>query len=236
MALPKIKHPTYSVTIPSTGQEINIRPFTVQEEKLLLMAKSSDNVNDTVTTIKQVINNCIMENVDIDKLSTFDIEYLFIKLRAKSVGEIVDLEYIVPETKENIKFKINLDEIQVKKNPDHKNKFNLYENIGVVMRYPTLNELKNIQNVDSQNDVDNQNDSMEVLFKCIDKIYDDDTVYNDFNEQELQEFVNSLPIDSLNNIKNFFETMPSVEHNVKLKTNDGKEIDVNLKGLNSFFT
>lgn len=104
------------------------------------------------------------------------------------------------------------------------------------MRYPTLNELKNIQNVDSQNDVDNQNDSMEVLFKCIDKIYDDDTVYNDFNEQELQEFVNSLPIDSLNNIKNFFETMPSVEHNVKLKTNDGKEIDVNLKGLNSFFT
>lgn len=115
MALPKIKHPTYSVTIPSTGQEINIRPFTVQEEKLLLMAKSSDNVNDTVTTIKQVINNCIMENVDIDKLSTFDIEYLFIKLRAKSVGEIVDLEYIVPETKENIKFKINLDEIQVKK-------------------------------------------------------------------------------------------------------------------------
>jgi T4 bacteriophage base plate protein len=230
MALPKIKHPTYSITIPSTGQKVNIRPFTVQEEKLLLMAKSSDNINDTVTTIKQVINNCIMESVDVEKFATFDIEYLFIKLRAKSVGEIVDLEYTVPETNENIKFKINLDDIEVKRNPDHKNKFNLYENIGVVMRYPTLNELKNIESEADENKI------LEVLFNCIEKIYDDDTVYNDFNEKELQEFIDSLPLDSLNNIKSFFETMPSVEHQVQLKNKDGKVIDVNLKGLNSFFT
>jgi hypothetical protein len=230
MALPKIKHPTYSVTIPSSGQTVNIRPFTVQEEKLLLMAKSSDNVNDTVTTIKQVINNCIMEGIEVDKLSTFDIEYLFIKLRAKSVGEMVDLEYTVPETNETIKFKINLDEIEVKKNPDHKNKFALYDKISVVMRYPTLNELKNIEGENDENKI------LEVLFKCIDKIFDEETVYNDFSEQELQEFINSLPLDSLNNIKTFFETMPSVEHQVKLKTSEGKTIDVNLRGLNSFFT
>ncbi len=230
MALPKIKHPTYSITIPSSGQKVNIRPFTVQEEKLLLMAKSSENLNDTLVTIKQIINNCIMENIDVEKLSTFDIEYLFIKLRAKSVGEIVDLEYVVPETNETIKFKINLDEIEVKRNPDHKNKFTLHENIGVVMRYPTLNELKNIENEDSQSG------SMEILFKCIDKIFDDETVYTDFNEKELQEFIDSLPLESLNNIKLFFETMPSIEHDVKLKTSQGTTIDVNLKGLNSFFT
>jgi hypothetical protein len=230
MALPKIKHPTYSVTIPSTGQTVNIRPFTVQEEKLLLMARSSENTSDIVATIKQIITNCVNENLDIDKLSTFDIEYLFIKLRAKSVGEIIDLEYTVPETSEVIKFKINLDEIEVKKNPEHKNKFNLVDNIGVTMRYPTLNELKSLE---SEN---NEDRILEVLFKCIDKIYDDDTVYNDFTEKELQEFINSLPVESLQNIRLFFETMPSVEHDVKLKTSGGKIVEVTLKGLNSFFT
>ena len=108
MALPKIKHPTYKITIPSNEKEVNFRPFTVQEEKLLLMAKNSEKTEDIINTVKQVIQNCIIEPIEIEKLAIFDIEYIFIKLRSKSVGEIVELDYTDPEDGENIKFNINL--------------------------------------------------------------------------------------------------------------------------------
>lgn len=231
MALPKIKHPTYAVTIPSTKQEVNIRPFTVQEEKLLMMAKSSENSEDIINAVKQIIRNSVIENIDVDKLATFDIEYLFLKLRAKSVGEVVELEYKVPETEEIIKFKVNLDDIKVKINEKHQNKFNINGDIGIMMRYPTLNEIKTIEQSDNQEEA-----VLNVLFTCIDKIYDKENVYNDFTDEELQDFVNSLPLDSMQKIRDFFETMPAVEHEVKLKNKDGKTIDVVLKGLNNFFS
>jgi hypothetical protein len=230
MALPKIKHPTYRITIPSTQKEVNFRPFTVQEEKLLLMAKNSEKTEDIINTVKQVIQNCIIEPIDVEKLAIFDIEYIFIKLRSKSVGEIVDLDYNDPETNENIKFKINLDDIEVKRNDEHTNKFPLFENIGVVMRYPTLEEVKTVE--------DNGKDEavFTMLIKCIDKIYDEETVYSDYNEKELDEFINTLPMESMGAIQKFFETMPSVEHTVKLKNKKGETKEVVLKGINSFFT
>jgi hypothetical protein len=230
MALPKIKHPTHSITIPSTQKRVNFRPFTVQEEKLLLMAKSSENTDDIISTVKQVIQNCIIEPIDVEKLAIFDIEYIFIKLRAKSVGEIVDLEYNDPDNNENIKFKINLDDIEVKRTEGHINKFNLFDNIGVVMRYPTLQEIKAVEEAGKDEAV------FIMLLKCIDKIYDDDTVYEEYTEKELQDFINTLPMDSMNSIQNFFETMPSVEHTVKLKNKNGEIKEVVLKGINSFFT
>lgn len=231
MALPKIKHPTYSVKIPSTKQEVNIRPFTVQEEKLLLMARSSENTDDIVSAIKQIIKNCIVENIDVDKLATFDIEYLFIKLRSKSVGEMVDLEYTVPETEEKIKFKLDLEQINVKFNENHNTKFNVVGDIGVVMRYPTLNEVRMVESSDNPEET-----LLNILFKCIDKIYDQDNVYSDFTEKELQDFINSLPIETMVKIREFFETMPAVIHEIKLKDKDGKNVDVVLRGLTNFFT
>jgi hypothetical protein len=230
MALPKIKHPTYSVTIPSTQQSINIKPFTVQEEKILLMAKSSEKTEDVIAAVKQIIQNCIIEAIDVDKLATFDIEYLFVKLRSKSIGEVVDLEYKDPDTEEVIKFKVNLDDIEIKRNPDHKNKFTINEDVGLSMRYPTLDEIRVIEESDNQ-----ENGILDMLFKCVDKIYDNETVYTDFSETELQEFINSLPMDSMNKIKEFFDTMPTLEHTVKLKNKNGKTSEVVLKGLNSFF-
>ena len=230
MALPKIKHPTYKITIPSTQKEINFRPFTVQEEKLLLMAKNSEKTDDIINTVKQVIQNCIIEPIDVEKLAIFDIEYIFIKLRSKSVGEIVDLEYTDPETNENIKFKVNLDNIEVKRNPEHINKFSLFENIGVVMRYPTLEEVKSVEENGKEEAV------FTMLLKCIDQIYDEETVYSDYNEKELNEFINTLPMESMTAIQKFFETMPSVEHTVKLKNKSGETKEVVLKGINSFFT
>jgi hypothetical protein len=231
MALPKIKHPTYAVVIPSTKQKVNIRPFTVQEEKLLLMARQSENADDSINTIKQIITNCIVEPIDVDKLATFDIEYLFVKLRAKSVGEIVELDYKAPDSNENIKFKINLDEIEVKYKPNHSTKFLITDEVGVVMRYPTLGELKQIEN-----DAFADNSVTNILSKCIDKIYDNETVYSDYTDSDLKEFINSLPIESMTKIREFFETMPSLEHHTVIKNKNGKDIDIELKGINNFFT
>ena len=233
MALPKIKHPTYSITIPSTKQQVNIRPFTVQEEKLLLMARQSEDQDDVVKSIKQIITNCVIEKIDVDKLSTFDIEYIFIKLRAKSVGELVDLEYQVPdsETNEVIKFKLNLDEIEVKFNPDHKNKFIIMNDVGVVMRYPTLNEIRAIESGNGS-----EQSVLNILIKCVESIFDQDSVYDDFTEEEVVEFINNLPLDAMQNMRTFFETMPTVEHTSKVKNKAGQEIEVTLRGLNSFFT
>lgn len=229
MALPKIKHPTYTITIPSTKKQVNFRPFTVQEEKLLLMARASEKSDDIVSTIKQIIQNCIIEPIEVEKLATFDIEFIFLRLRAKSVGEVVELEYKDEEVP--VKFKVNLEEVQVKYSPDHKNKFNVHEDIGVLMRYPTLDEIISVES-----SADKEDAIFNVLFKCVDKIYDKETVYNDFTEKELQEFINSLPMDALLKIKEFFDTMPSVEHTVSLKNSKGETKDILLKGLNSFFS
>jgi hypothetical protein len=231
MALPKIKHPTYAVTIPSIKKEVNIRPFTVQEEKLLLMARASNKPEDIVSTIKQIIQNCITESIDVEKLATFDIEYLFLKLRAKSVGETVELEHKEEDDDVPVKFKINLDDIQVKYNPAHSNKFFVQDNIGISMRYPTLEEVTLLEGRE-----DKEKAVFEVLFKCIDKIFDEETVYSDFDEKELNEFVNNLPMEALVKIKDFFDTMPTVEHTVEIKDSKGKKKEIVLRGLNSFFT
>jgi hypothetical protein len=231
MALPKIKHPTYEVVVPSSKQKINLRPFTVHEEKLLLMAKSSEKTEDVIKTVKQIIQNCIIEVVDVSKLATFDIEYLFIKLRAKSVGEEVELEYTDPSSEEVIKFKVNLDEIEVKTDPNHKNTIIITDNIGVKMRYPTIEEVFLI-------DASNEEEKivMDVLYNCIESVYDDDEVYTEFTREEMISFINELPIGAMEKIKEFFETMPSVEKVVKLKNKKGDIKEITLRGINSFFT
>lgn len=231
MALPKIKHPTYKAVIPSSKKEVTLRPFTVQEEKILLMAKSTEKTADIVSAVKQIIQNCVQETIDVEKLATFDIEYLFIRLRAKSVGEVVDLEYTDPDTNEVIRFKLNLDDVDIKFNEKHTNKIRIMDDVGIVMRYPTLEELKTIEDGDDQ-----EKTVTMVLKKCIDKIYDKDNVYSDYTDQELEDFINSLPLDSMNSIKEFFDTMPSLEHTVKLKNKTGETKEILLKGINSFFT
>ena len=229
MALPKIKHPTYTITIPSTKKQVNFRPFTVQEEKLLLMARASEKSDDIVSTIKQIIQNCIIEPIEVEKLATFDIEFIFLRLRAKSVGEVVELEYKDEEVP--VKFKVNLEEVQVKYSPDHKNKFNVHEDIGVLMRYPTLDEIISVES-----STDKEDAIFNVLFKCVDKIYDKETVYNDFTEKELQEFINSLPMDALLKIKEFFDTSPKIKKQLDFKCKKcGHEEKIIMEGINSFF-
>jgi len=230
MALPKIKHPTYALKIPSTKQPINIKPFTVQEEKLLMMAKSSEKSEDILNAVKQIISNCVIESIDVDKLATFDIEYLFLKLRAKSIGEIVDLEYKDPESEETIKFKINLDNVEVRYRDNHSNLINIQDKVGIKMKYPSVSQVGILQESDNTDSV------TDILINCIEQVFDEDTVYTDFTDEEMKEFVNSLPMDAMQKIKTFFDTMPAVEHEVVLKNSKGKQKTVTIKGLNNFFT
>lgn len=228
MALPKIKHPTYAVTIPSTKQQVTIRPFTVQEEKLLLMAKASDKTEDIIACMYQIVKNCVIESIDVDKLATFDIEYIFVKLRAKSISEVVDLEY-TDEDVGKVSFQVNLDDVEIKFNSEHTNKVKVYDDIYFKMRYPSLEDIKYINGELTSDNI------TEILYKCIDQIYDNDEVYTEYTKEELDSFIDNLPIDSISSITKFFDTMPVLEHIVILKNKDGDTKEVVLRGINNFF-
>lgn len=229
MALPKIKHPTYKLNIPSSNKQVTFRPFTVKEEKILLMAQSTGETSDSLDAIKQIINNCVLDEIDVNSLAVFDIEYIFIQLRSKSVGEEVEILY--KDGEEDVKFKVNLNDVKVKFNPLHKNKFIVHKNIGLIMRYPSLEEVKL---VNSSEELDNDK-TFEILTKCIDKVFDDDKIYDQFSKEEINEFILSLPMESIEGIKTFFDTMPSVEHDVVIKNKEGGVKTITLKGINSFF-
>lgn len=225
MGLPKVKHPTFTVTIPSNDKEITIRPFTVQEEKLLLMAKEDEDQASVLKTVKQVVNNCIMDDIDISKLATFDLEYLILKIRAKSVSEMIELKYNLDG--EEIPITINLDEVEIKKDKKHRNKFMITETVGVVMRYPSLDT------VTADNKVD---DLFHKISSCIESVYDDENVYDEFTSKEMEEFIMSLPSESLKILGEFFNNMPRLEHTVEVKNKDGEKKEITLRGLSDFFT
>lgn len=238
--LPKIKHPLYKQTIPSTKQKIMFRPFTVKEEKLILMAQQSKSIDDAIGAVKQILQNCIVKpgDFDVDKLATFDIEYLFIKLRAKSVSETVDLVYT--ETFENeedqpIKYKatIDLDDVQVKFHDDHSDTIMLNDEVGVKMTYPSFDQLAAIT------DADNEQQGFDLMLSCISVVFDGDNVYSaasDFTREELNEFVEQLSLKPVKKLGEFFAKMPSVQHDVTFVSADGIEKVITLKGINDFFT
>lgn len=231
MSLPKINHPVFKVTIPSTKKTVSFRPYTVREEKLLVMMQSSENVEDIISVLKQVINNCCVEEIDVDKLAIFDIEYLFLKLRAKSVGETIELVYSADN--ENIKFNVNLENVEVKFNPEHKQKFLVHENIGVVMKYPSIDTTLTLEKALKSENPDEV--VFDIFVDCIESVFDDQTVYKDFSKQDISDFVLSLPSTAVEKIKEFFNTMPVLEHTVKLKKKDETTEDVVLRGLKNFF-
>lgn len=226
MALPKVKHPTFKVKIPSNDKEIVMRPFTVQEEKLLLMAQESEDQSTIIDTVKQIVNNCIMdESINVSKLATFDLEYLILKIRAKSVSEIIELKYEIDG--EEIPVEINLDEVEVKKNKTHRNKFMITDSLGVVMRYPSIDIVSGDNSAD---------DLFNKITACIESVYDNDNVYDEFTQVEINEFIMSLPSESLKILGDFFNNMPKLEHTITLKKKDGEEKVITLRGLSDFFT
>jgi hypothetical protein len=238
MPLPKIATPTYELELPSTGETIQYRPFLVKEEKLLVIALESEDNKQITTAIKTVIKNCILtKNIKVESLPTFDIEYLFLNIRGKSVGEELEVNIICPDDGETeVPVKINLDDIQVQKNEEHSNRIKLDDSIMMEMKYPSLDQfIKNNFDFDNKNAMDQ---SFELIGSCIDKIYTEDEVWAtaDVSKKELNEFLESMNSSQFKDIEKFFETMPKLSHTIKVKNPKTEvESEVVLEGLASFF-
>jgi len=238
MPLPKISTPTYELDLPSTGQTIKYRPFLVREEKLLVLALESEDSKQITNAIKTVIKNCIeTKNIKVESLPTFDIEYLFLNIRGKSVGEEIEVNIICPDDGEtSVPVKINIDEIQVEKNPDHKKQIKVDASIMMEMKYPSLDQfIKNNFDLSGNNAVDQ---SFDLIASCVDKIYTEDEVWTaaDVTKKEIAEFLDQMNSAQFKEIEAFFETMPKLSHKIQV-TNPKTEVEseVVLEGLSSFF-
>jgi len=238
MPLPKISTPTYELELPSSGQTIKYRPFLVKEEKLLVLALESEDTKQITTAIKTVIKNCIeTKNIKVESLPTFDIEYLFLNIRAKSVGEEIEVNIICPDDEETtVPVKINVDDIQVEKSPEHQKQIKVDDTIMMEMKYPSLDQfIKNNFDISQENNVDQ---SFDLIASCIDKVYTEDEVWAsaDVTKKELIEFLDQMNSFQFKQIEKFFETMPKLAHKIKVKNpNTEVESEVVLEGLSSFF-
>ena len=238
MPLPKIATPTYELELPSTGETIKYRPFLVKEEKLLVLALESEDTKQITTAIKAVLKSCIQtKGIKVEALPTFDIEYLFLHIRGKSVGEELEVNVICPDDEETqVKVKINLDSIEIEKNEDHNNQIKLDDNLMMEMKYPSLDEfIKNNFDFKETNQMDQ---SFALIGSCIDKIYNEEEVWAtaDCTKKEVNEFLEQMNSSQFKEIETFFETMPKLSHTIKIKNPKTKvESDVVLEGLASFF-
>ena len=238
MPLPKIATPTYELELPSTGATIKYRPFLVKEEKVLVIALESEDNKQITNAIKAVLKSCILsKGIKVEDLPTFDIEYLFLNIRGKSVGEDLDVNIICPDdNKTQVPVTIALDEIEVQKDDNHNNKIKLDDSIMMEMRYPSLDQF--IKNNFDFNDKNAMDQSFDLIASCIDKIYTEEEVWAaaDCTKKEMKDFLEQMNSNQFKEIESFFETMPKLSHSVSV-TNPNTKVksEVVLEGLASFF-
>ena len=240
MPLPKIATPSYELELPSTGKTIQYRPFLVKEEKLLVIALESEDTKQITNAIKAVIRSCVLtKGIKVETLPTFDIEYLFLNIRGKSVGEDIDVKLTCPDDNETeVSVNVNLDDIQVEKPEGHSNRIKLDKNLMMELKYPSLNEF--IKNNFDPNDATKNpiEQSFELIGSCISKIYNEDEVWaaSDCTKKEISDFLDSMNSTQFKEVEKFFETMPRLTHTIKVVNPKTKvESDVVLEGLASFF-
>ena len=237
MPLPKINTPIYELTLPSTGKKIRYRPFLVKEEKVLIIALESEDTKQITNAIKNVISNCILSRgVKVENLSTFDIEYLFLNIRGKSVGEEVEVMVTCPDDNETkVPVIIPLDEIKIFQDPKHSRDIDLDDKLKMRMKYPSLSEfVKNNFDVDDMG----MKESFELISSCIEQVFNDDESWSasDCSKKELNEFIEQLNSQQFKKVENFFETMPKLSYTVKFKNpKTGVNNEVVLEGLSDFF-
>jgi hypothetical protein len=239
MALPMNTMPTFNLTVPSTGKNVRFRPFVVKEEKALLIAQQSEDSKVMIDTLKTVLGGCLLDKIDVDKLAIFDLEYMFLQIRGKSVGETVDLFFMCDtdhgeELNEKAKSKITiqLSEVDVVRPEGHTNKIPLFNKVGVVMKYPTIDGANQIENFDNVEEI------FKLVANSIDMIYDGEDVYysSETSEEEMMTFLNNLSTEQFLKIQKFFETMPKLSVKVEYKCPVcGKEHRKVLEGLANFF-
>ena len=238
MPLSKIATPTYELELPSTEETIKYRPFLVKEEKLLVIALESEDTKQITTAIKSVIKSCVLtKGVKVEQLPTFDIEFLFLNIRGKSVGEELEVNIICPDDGETqVPVIVNLDDIQVQKTEDHTNQIKLDDNFMMEMKYPSLDEF--IKSNFDFNDKNQMDQSFQLIASCIDKVYSEDEAWAtaDCTKKEVNEFLESMNSNQFKEIEKFFTTMPKLSHTIKVKNPKTKvESEVVLEGLASFF-
>ena len=233
MALPKLNTPTYELVLPSTGEKIKYRPFLVKEQKVLLMAQESGDDDQIANAMGDIVASCTFNKVDSHKVPMFDIEYIFLKIRGKSVGETVELNITCPDdNKTRVKVNVNLDDINCHMTTEHTNEIKLSDDVRMFLRYPLLADMKGV--LSSGNDVDRV---FNILSKCIVEIHDGDKTYNriDVTDKEITEFIDSMSNMQLKLVMDFFDSMPKLRHAIKV-TNPKTKVksEVVVEGLQSF--
>lgn len=237
MGLPKIDQPLFELTIPSTEKKITFRPFTVKEEKILLIARESEEMAQVVLAVKQIINNCCPD-LDVETLAVFDLEYLMLQLRAKSVNNEIKFTITDPDTEEKVDLRVDVDDIEITRNPDHTKKVALNDQYFMMMRYPSINELSNLQGLAGNEPAESV--LFDTMISCIETLVDEQTdeVYNfaEFTAEEIEEFVSQFSSATVQQLQNFFATAPKMKYSAPYKDNTGKDKTFNMEGLDTFFT
>jgi len=236
MALPKLNTPTYELEVPSTDEKIKYRPFLVKEEKILMIAMESKDNKQIIEAVKAIVNECTFDKIDISKMPMFDVEYIFLQIRSKSVGEVSKLKLLCPDDgKTYADVEIDLNEVKVQVGDDHTNKIELTDDMGVIMTYPNIDSFDNmgIQEIKASNMLD-------IIGTCILQIYEEkgEKVYEakDQTKKELNDFIESMNTKQFQNIQKFFDSMPKLKHTITVKNpKTKKENKITLNGLNDFF-
>ena len=233
MALPKLNTVTYDLNLPSTGQKLEYRPFLVKEQKALMIAQESGDDRQIEKAFAQIINDCVIADIDPYELPMFDVEYIFLRIRGKSVGEKVKLSVLCPDDKKTrVEVEVNLEEVDVQMQKEHTNTVELSNDVSMIMKYPCL---KDMTGFDDKGEITNM---FEMIRRCIYEVRQGDTVYNrvDITDKELDEFIESMTADNFENISNFFSTMPKLIHVVEVKNpKTKKKSEIPIEGLQSFF-
>ena len=237
MALPQVSTPTYELAVPSTDKKLKYRPFLVKEEKILMIAMEAKEQSGILDAVKQIVKACTFDKFDIDKAPIFDIEYIFLNIRAKSVGEISTINLRCPDDKETfVRTDIDLTKVEVEMKEEHNNKIELTKELGMIMTYPTLESFVDFDGVTAVN----ASNMIDIIAGCVAQIYDKggEDVYEakDSTKQELIDFIEQLNSNQFQDVQKFFDTMPKLTHTVKIKNPKTEvESEVTLTGLNDFF-
>jgi len=234
MALPVLNNPNYEMELPSTGEKIEYRPFLVKEQKILMMAMESKDTSAQSKAIVDIIKNCTFGKIDdkVEGLPTFDIEYMFLQLRQKSVGETVDITITCPDDETTkVPVTVNLEDINVVKTEGHDKVIMITDKIGMTMKYPTM---KQIMGYD-MNKLDSMEGTFGIIQDCLENVFDEDQVYDEMSKKELSEFIEQMTTDQFQKVTSFFTTMPKLKHTVKVTNpNTGVESEIVLEGMQSF--
>ena len=233
MALPKLNTLTYELELPSSGEKLKYRPFLVKEQKALMIAQESEDEKLIENTFAKIINDCVFDDVDPYTMPMFDIEYLFLRIRGKSVGEKVKLNLLCPDDETTrVDVEINLEEVDIQMSKDHTNVVDITKDIKLIMRYPCLKDMSGFDDTGQVSSI------FSMIKRCIHEVHDGETVYNrvDISEKELDEFIDSMTTENFEEVSNFFETLPKLYHEVEVKNPKTKKKNkIPIEGLQSFF-